>query len=160
MRGGVLPPALLSAALGFALAYAPPRVRYAGVVALWIVAPLVALVSLAPRWEEAAFLVCWTGVIAAAASVHLPRGLNARAALMLAVVVAASAGAVTSVAGSMPALLAAVPWVLVTVPAAWLVTHGRGIAVKIGSSWLIAIALLSAALPLTPTPGYEPDHLE
>ena len=54
----------------------------------------------------------------------------------------------------------ALPWVLVTVPAAWLIAHGRGIAVKIVSSWLIAIALLSAALPLTPTPGYEPDHLE
>ena len=160
MRGGALPPALLSAALGLALAYAPPRARAAAVLILWIVAPLAALLTLAPRWEEAVFLACWAGVILAAASVHLPRGLTTRLALGLALAIAVLAGAVTAAAGSLPALLMALPWVLVTVPAAWLIAHGRGVAVKIVSSWLIAIALLSAALPLTPTPGYEPDHLE
>lgn len=160
MRGGALPPALLSAALGLALAYAPPRVRYAGVLVLWIAAPLAALVSLAPHWSEAVFLACWAGVILAAASVHVPRGLNPRLAIALALVIAGLAGAVTAAAGTGPTLLLALPWVLLTIPAAWLIAHGRGIAVKIVSSWLIAIALLSAALPLTPTPGYEPDHLE
>ena len=156
----MLPPALLSAALGLALAYAPPRARVAAVLILWIVAPLAALLMLAPRWEEAVFLACWAGVILAAASVHLPRGLRTSAALALALAIAVLAGSVTAAAGTLPALLMALPWVLVTVPAAWLIAHGRGIAVKIVSSWLIAIALLSAALPLTPTPGYEPDHLE
>lgn len=160
MRGGSLPPALLSAALGLALAYAPPRARYAGVVVLWIAAPLAALVSLGLRWEEAVFLSCWAGIILAAASVHLPRGLDGGSAIALALVIAVLAGAVTAVAGSVPALVLALPWVLVTIPAAWLVAHGRGILVKIVSSWLIAIALLSAALPLAPIPGYEPDHLE
>ena len=160
MRGGALPPALLSAALGLALAYAPPRARYAGVLVLWIAAPLAVLVGLAPHWEEAVFLACWTGVILTAASVHVPRGLNPRAAIALALAIAVLAGAVTATAGSIPELLLALPWVLLTIPAAWLIAHGRGIAVKIVSSWLIAIALLSAALPLTPTPGYEPDHLE
>ena len=160
MRGGALPPALLSAALGLALAYAPPRARAAAVLVLWIAAPVAALVILAPRWEEAVFLACWAGVILAAASVHLPHGLSTRLALALALAVAVLAGAVTAAAGTMPALLVALPWVLVTIPAAWLVAHGRGIAIKVVASWLIAIALLSAALPLTPTPGYEPDHLE
>ena len=160
MRGGALPPALLAAALGLALAYAPPRARAAAVMLLWIAAPLAALLTLAPRWEEAVFLACWAGVILAAASVHLPRGLSARLALALALAIAVLAGTVTATAGSLPDLLLALPWVLVTIPAAWLIAHGRGIAVKIVSSWLIAIALLSAALPLTPTPGYEPDHLE
>ena len=160
MRGGSLPPALLSAALGLALAYAPPRARYAGLLVLWIVAPLAALVSLGLQWEEAVFLACWAGVILAAASVHLPQGLNTGAAIALALVIAVLAGAVTAVAGSVPALVMALPWVLVTIPAAWLVAHGRGIAVKIVSSWLIAIALLSAALPLAPIPGYQADHLE
>ncbi len=160
MRGGSLPPALLSAALGLALAYAPPRARYAGVLVLWIGAPLAALIGLAPHWEEAVFLACWAGVILAAVSVHVPRGLRARAAIVLALIVAGLAGAVTATAGSGSALLLALPWVLVTIPAAWLIAHGRGIAVKVVSSWLIAIALLSAALPLSPTPGYEPDHLE
>ena len=160
MRGGSLPPALLSAALGLALAYAPPRARSAAVPVLWIAAPLVALVNLSPRWEEPVFLACWAGVIMAATSVHLPRGLNTPLVFALALAIAVLAGAVTSVAGSLPTLLIALPWVLVTFPAAWLIAHGRGIGVKIVSSWLIAIALLSAALPLTPTPGYEPDHLE
>ena len=160
MRGGSLPPALLSAALGLALAYAPARARSAAVLVLWIAAPLVALVSLAPHWEEAVFLACWAGVILAAASVHLPRGLGTQLALVLALAIAVLAGMVSAVAGSLPTLLLALPWVLVTIPAAWLIAHGRGTGVKIVSSWLIAIALLSAALPLTPTPGYEPDHLE
>lgn len=160
MRGGALPPALLSAALGLALAYAPRRARYAGVLVLCIAAPLVALVSIAPAWEEVIFLACWSGVLLAAASVHLPRGLNLAASLGLALAVGILAGNVTAIAGSRPALVIALPWVMVTVPAAWLIAHGRGIAVKIVSSWLIAIALLSAALPLTPTPGYAPDHLE
>lgn len=160
MRGGSLPPALLSAALGLALAYAPPRARMAAVLILWIAAPLVALVSLPVSWEEAVFLACWAGVIMASASVHLPRGLSTQLALALALAIAVLAGAVSAIAGSLPTLLLALPWVLVTIPAAWLIGHGRGIAVKIVSSWLIAIALLSAALPLTPTPGYEPDHLE
>ena len=160
MRGGALPPALLSAALGLALAYAPPRARAAGVAVLWVAAPLVELVTLAPRWEEAVFLACWAGVILAAASVHLPRRLSPPMALTLALLIAVLAGSVSAVAGSLPTLLVALPWVLVTIPAAWLIAHGRGIGVKIVSSWLIAIALLSAALPLTPTPGYAPDHLE
>jgi hypothetical protein len=160
VRGGALPPALLSAALGLALAYAPPRARFAAVLVLWIAAPLMALISLAPRWEEAVFLACWGAVILAAASVHLPRGLSTQFALALGLAIAVLAGAVSAVAGSLPTLLIALPWVLVTIPAAWLIAHGRGIGVKIISSWLIAIALLSAALPLTPTPGYVPDHLE
>lgn len=160
MRGGALPPALLSAALGLALAYTPPRVRYAGLLVFWIAAPLAAFIGFAPSWIEAVFLACWSGVIIAAASVHLPRGLNPRPALALALGMAVLAGAVTALAGSVSALLAALPWALVTIPAAWLIARGWGIAVKIGSSWLIAIAALAAALPLTPTPGYEPDHLE
>ena len=114
MRGGALPPALLSAALGLALAYAPPRARAAGVVLLWITAPLAALLTLAPHWEEAVFLACWAGVIVAAASVHWPRGLSLRYALALALAIAVLAGAVTAAAGSLPALTVALPWVLVT----------------------------------------------
>ena len=160
MRGGALPPALLAAALGLALAYAPPRLRYAGVVIFWIIAPPAALLSFSPDWIEAVFLACWGGVIAAAATVHLPRGPGTVAAIALAVGAAVLAGAVTAVSGSLHTLLIALPWALVTIPAAWLIARGWGIGVKIVSSWLIAIALLAAALPLTPTPGYEPDHLE
>ena len=160
MRGGSLPPALLVAALGLALAYAPPRARYGGLLLLVFVAPMTALISIDPRWEEAVFLACWAGVISAAASVHIPRGLGATPALVLTLAIAVLAGAVTATAGTLLSLLIALPWVLVTIPAAWLVANGRGIAIKVVSSWLIAIALLAAALPLTPTPGYEPDHLE
>ena len=105
----MLPPALLSAALGLALAYAPPRARVAAVLILWIVAPLAALLMLAPRWEEAVFLACWAGVILAAASVHLPRGLRTSAALALALAIAVLAGSVTAAAGTLPAVSFVVP---------------------------------------------------
>jgi hypothetical protein len=99
-------------------------------------------------------------VICSAASVHLPAGLPGRAALALAAVCGAAAGAVIGLVGGPADLGIALTAAVVIFPASWLVASGRGIAVKVVTSWLIAIAVLSAALPLTPTPGYAPDHME
>jgi hypothetical protein len=47
------------------------------------------------------------------------------------------------------------------IPGAWLAAHPARIALKVAASWLIAVSVLAAAIPLTtPTPGYVQDHME
>lgn len=160
MRGGALPAALIFAALGFGLSFAPRSVRgpALGIAAIAAVAGVHVPVDLSTT--ELTYLACWACVTIASASVHLPGGLSKAAALVLALACGTSAGAVIALTGSLRDLGTALPAALVIVPASWLVASGRGIAVKVVTSWLIAIALLAAALPLTPTPGYAPDHME
>lgn len=160
MRGGPLPPALIAAALGLALAYAPPKARVPAILVFCLAASAMTLLALDAGIIEFVYLGCWASVIACAVSVHFPKWLQFRLVLGLALVSGGTAGAVLSLSGTSSDLLIALPCILTVVPAAWLVATSRGIVVKIVSSWLIAIALLSAALPLTPTPGYEPDHME
>ncbi len=160
MRGGVLPAALIFAALGFALSFAPRRIRALALLIAALGALAVVQVPFDLSRAELIYFACWACVVVAAASVHLSGGLPERAAVILAVACGSTAGAVIALAGSMRDLGGALPALLVLVPADWMVASGRGIAVKVVSSWLIAIALLAAALPLTPTPGYATDHKE
>lgn len=70
-------------------------------------------------------------------------------------------GAVISVAGRKADLLAALPCTLTLLPGAWAVRRGSPIAVKVVSSWLLAVAILAATLQFLPvTPGYLPDHMD
>jgi hypothetical protein len=161
VRGGTTPPALLFAALGLALAFAPREARAPSLLALLLT--LVALLFLPiPRaWLEGVFLACWISVIATAASVHLTRKLSARAALMLSINAGIWADAVTRLSGSPLDLLQALPWVLALWPASWVMSRYGAIPIRVVSSWLVAIAALAAVLQLLPvTPGYMPDHLE
>jgi len=161
MRGGALPPALLCAALGLALAFAPRRTWMPSLAALAATAAVVALMSIPAGWREIAFLGCWISVIACAASVHLPHALRMRAAIALSLNSGLWSGATIAVAGSHIDLLKALPCALVLLPASWLVDRRVPIAIKVVSSWLIAIAVLAATLQfLSVTPGYLPDHLE
>lgn len=58
-------------------------------------------------------------------------------------------------------MLRALPCVLVVLPAAWVVGRRQRIAIKVLSSWLIAVAVLAATLQFLPmTPGYLPDHMD
>lgn len=160
MRGGTLPAALIFAALGFGLSFAPRSIRVPALLTAAIGAVIMLQVPIDVSRAEVVYFVCWASVIVAAASVHLPAGLPDPGAMALSLVCGASAGAVIGLVGSSADLPIALMAAAVILPASWLVASGRGIAVKVVTSWLIAIALLSAALPLTPTPGYAPDHME
>lgn len=161
MRGGALPPALLMAALGFALAFAPRSTRLPA-LALAVLGAIAASFAPWPRsWQDPLFLSSWSLIVLAVASVHLPKGVGPRLALSLAGLVGVFAGAVVAVAGRPSDLLKALPPVLIVYPASWLIARKLSIAVKVMSSWLVAIALLAATLPLTTkTPGYAPDHMD
>ncbi len=160
MRGGFWPPALLCAALAFALAFVPLRIRLWSLVALVAAAAVTSRVSFPQGLHEVIFAGCWASVILAALTVHG----RVRAALWPATLLATNAGvwsgAVTAIAGNNRDLLAALPVALLSFPAAWLVARGYSIAIKILASWLIAVAILVAALPIVSTPGYRQDHLE
>lgn len=161
MRGGALPPALLCAALGFALGYAPPRSRLYGIGAAVVAAFAASWIRLPAPWMESVFAGCWISVVVAACAIHLPRGVGPRLALALALNAGLWAGLVVAGAGVRTDLLKALPWLLLAFPAAWAKARGWGIGVKVAASWLVAIALLCAFLPVTTkTPGYAPDHMD
>ena len=161
MRGGALPPSLLFAALGLALSFAPRRAIAPAAVLAVLTAIAVSYIRVATDWEDVIFLGCWVGVAIAAASVHLPGGISPALALVLALNNGLWAGAVIAAAAPKHDLLIAPLAILIVVPGAWLTATGRGIAVKVASSWLIAIGILSLCLQLAPTtPGYKPDHMD
>ena len=164
MRGGALPPALLMAALGFLLAFGPR--------ALWSRAVLAAALTAGAAWAalhggapapartEIVFLGLWASIVLTASLVHLPRGPSRAIALGAGANAGLWAGAAIAVAGKPVDLIIALPYTLVAFAARPLIARGLGIGVKVAASWLIAVAILAALLPLTPTPGYMPDHMD
>ena len=159
MRGGLLPPALVCAALGLALCFTRPRHLGLAPGLFAASAAVAASAPVPPLSLDLLFTGCWVTVLVTAASVHLPRGLGPRAAGALALNAGAWAGMISHV-GAEPSLVAALPFVLLVAPGQWLRGRGWGVAVKVAASWLIAIAGLEALLVLVPTPGYAPDHMD
>ncbi len=160
MRGGVLPAALLCAALAFALAFAPRRAVAPALALLAVFAIGVVLLPIKPAWTEAVFIGCWVSVVLTAASVHLPAGPGAAMAFGLAANAGIWAAATVAVSGVPADLARALPVALLVLPARWLIAQRGGIAVKVVASWLVAVAILAGTLPIVPTPGYVADHME
>lgn len=160
MRGGVLPPALLFAALALMLPFASRRAMLPALGVAAVAAIAVANLPIPKPWTETMFIGCWISVIVTAALVHLRRGPDRLVAVPLALNAGAWAGGTVAVAGAGADLARALPVLLLALPGQWLVAHGRGIAVKVIASWLIAIAVLAATLATIPTPGYVQDHME
>lgn len=159
MRGGALPPALLLAALAFALAFAPRRGLLPALAAA-IAGALAGSAVALPLSEDAVFLGAWASVIVTALAVHLPRGAPLPLAVALAINAGFWAGATVAIAGSPRDLGVAALATLLIVPARALAAGRAAIAVKVVASWLVAVALLAATLPIVPTPGYKADHME
>jgi hypothetical protein len=152
---------LLCAALGLALAYAPRRDWLPGLVVLGITSVVVSFAPIPLAWTDSIFLGCWASIILNAALVHVHWRFNALIANGLALNAGWWAGALVRLSSTKHMLFLALACSLVVLPAARIVLAGRGVIVKILSSWLIAISLLAAALQFLPvTPGYLPDHME
>jgi hypothetical protein len=161
MRGGALPPALLFSALGMALTFTPRSAWGRALLALAGSLVATSCLPLPQRWLEGVFFGCWISVIVTAASVHIRRGVPARAAVALSLNAGFWGGAVTSLSGSPLDLLTALPCVLLLWPASWLAARHSSLPVEVASSWVVVIAALAATLQILPvTPGYLPDHLE
>ena len=161
MRGGALPPAILCAALGLALASADSRHWRLGAFGVAVAAGAAAWVPLPSGCTDGVFLGCWSSTVLNALGVHRARPWRRPSMLLLCSNTGIWAGAVISIAGRKTDLLLAIPCTLTLLPAAWAIHRGGSIAVKVVSSWLIAVALLAAALQFLPvTPGYLPDHMD
>ncbi len=160
MRGGFLPPAVLIAALGIALAFIPLRRALVAAAIMAVVALATWWAGPPVRWIEPIFVACWLSVIATAALVHRPLDLPPAIFPAAAANAGLWAGAVTAVAGKASDLAIALPCVLLLVVGRPIVIRGWGIGVKVVASWLTAVAILATMVSLTPTPGYKQDHME
>ncbi len=160
MRGSALPAGLLCAALGLLLAFAPRRSVAPALLLLAATATVVSLMPVKDSWIEIAFFGCWASVILIASALHLPRGVPFWLTLALALDAGLWGGAVIAGEGARDDLLLALPPVLVFLPGRFAVARGWAIAVKVVSSWLVAVALLAALLPTAATPGYVADHMD
>lgn len=160
MPASTLPAVMAFFALGLCLALARPRLR-SGAVALAVVSAAVTYRYPFPGIQTAGIhLLCWGFTVVAAACVYLRQGPNWAASVALGLALGSMAGAVSGRANAPLQLILAATGSLVMFPAAWLIRRGLTMAVRVVASWLIAIACLSAAIALVPTPGYEADHME
>ena len=160
MNGGIIPSLLLAATIGLLLSFAPRRLALIAIACMALAAGLFALPMLPTSLTTAVFVVVWLTIMVAAGLTFGPPSLAQHLAIPLAIVAGAGVGALAAVLDRRSDLLLAVPAGLLFVPGAWLVARGRAIGVKIVASWMLAIALLSMFVSLTPTPGYQPDHME
>lgn len=161
MRGAALPAAMLCVAWALMLAFAPRRAIIPSAVLLVTLAGIACFLPVSGSAVELAFFGCWASLVLIAAGIHLPRGVPASLAIGAGGLAGSFAGLVIAAEGSRADLAVALPLAIVALPARWIVERGWGIAVKVVSSWLIAVALLAALLPTTTaTPGYVPDHMD
>lgn len=160
MSGAAWAAGVLCAALGLALAFAgSARAVGAGLAALAGTAVLSSAVKADAALGELAVSACWAAVLGAAACVHLPRRPRVPVALALCVSGGTLCGLAVAGAGRPADLWGALPWALASLPGAWLVARGKGLILKVVLSWFAAAAALSLGLLMTPTLGFEPDHM-
>ena len=160
MNGGIIPALLLCATIALMLSFTTGRVAWFSVAGMTATTAVLAQIALPQSLAAAIFVGVWATIIVAAALTYFPPAVAQRWALPLAVVAGAGIGALASISGRKGDLLLALPASLLFVPGRWIVARGYGLGIKIVASWMIAIALLSTFVSLTPTPGYEPDHME
>lgn len=110
--------------------------------------------------SELAFTLCWVNVLASAGLAILARQPPRALALALATATGISSGLAAASTGSGLSLLEATPAALVLALTALVQWNGLRLLVQIVAAWMLAVALLSAAIPLIATPGYRSDHRE
>ena len=161
MNAGILPMLLVGTAVGLVLTLVRSwQIALAGAAAFAFSAVLTSATAYPEEADSFVHLGVWISVIATAALILVPKDLPV--AVPLAVVINAGGwlGALCSLAGAPENLLFAVPLTFFFVPGRWFRYRGYEIALKVLSSWLIAVAALATLVSLVPTPGYQPDHME
>ncbi len=159
MKGAAIAAGLLLGVLAFALAFVPRRTALiaAGVAAL----AAIAAHAVGGVTTAAAFTGCWISLGLAALAVYWPEPLAGRSwlAFTLALDAGVWAGLVEASEGLATPLPRALPALLLGLPAAWCIARGWTIVPRVVTSWFLAAAVLTAAIPLlVGHPGYVPDH--
>lgn len=159
MKSSLIAATLLLVVLGFALGSLPRRAALSGVA----LAASMALVGAAlPEIDvRLAFAGVWGSLIAAALMVYWPKPIRKWRLLGWALpsVAGLCAGLLAAHSGGPGAAALIVPALFAALPAAWCVNRGWSIVPRVVTSWLLAVALLMAAIPyLVDHPGYVADH--
>lgn len=160
MNGGIVPLLLLCATMALLLSFTSGRVAWAAAGVTSATASAIALVASPQGLATLVFAGVWSTIIIAAALTYFSPKVAQQWALPLAVAAGVGAGSLASLSGRKSDLFLALPISLLFVPGRSIVARGYGLTIKIVASWMIAIAMLSAFVSLTPTPGYQPDHME
>ncbi|MFN2474615.1 MAG: hypothetical protein ABR588_11955 [Sphingomicrobium sp.] len=160
MRDGAVPAIALCLALGILLAYAPRRALLAAIVAIALVAIAVSAIVLPLEWQAYVVIACWAGTLLFALAIYVARPIPLTAAVLAAVLAGLMVGALTSEIGRPTVLALALPCVLVSLPASWLVQRRKAIVLKVLTSWIVAVAILSTGLTLAAGVNAGADHLE
>lgn len=160
MNGGALPYALMFAAVGLALAFAHPRAAWLSIASLVLAALLVSFAPLSEAVQGPVLIGFWLSVIGTAALAAAACKLGQPAMIAAAVNGGAWSGALAAASEGRAAMALAMPMVLLFLAGKWFMHRGYGIAPRVLSSWLIAVAALAMFVSLVPTPGYEADHME
>lgn len=151
---------MLCTALGLALSFAPAKVLAQSLVLLAATAFAAAmLIPDAAEWEPQALIACAVSIVLTALCVHAPGGVRHWLAVLLSANAGLWCGVVAALSDGLSVLFV-LPLALLALPGRWIVSRGYAIVLKVLSGWLVAVAVLAAALPLITTPGYEPDHME
>lgn len=160
MTGGIVPLLLISAAVGLALTFASDKAAWIGLAAMAAVATAISFLPLPSEVGSPILAGLLLSAIATAALVFLPGRLRQGWATAVAINGGAWLGAAAAASETRASIVAALPLALLFIPGKLLAAQEHGIATKVVSSWLIAVASLSMFVSLVPTPGYEPDHME
>lgn len=154
--------ALLLATLAFALAFVPLRTRWRA--AMVAAAALLATAVLAPAMPEHVALTVWgIMLIAVAMAVYAPAIAAGHPVLPMlgALAAGAWAGALLAPGGPGPAAAYALGFAGVIAAASLVAHRGWGLALRVATSWAVAVAILVGAMPyFVAHPGYVPDHRE
>lgn len=160
MSVGIPPVALLCVALGLLLAFLHRSTFLTSLAAFAAGAITTAsFLSVDSGWLPNPVIGCSITAGLTALCVHLPRNATAAAALPLSGISGVWFGLLAEQMATSQAL-GPLLLIALALPGEWLVARGWAIVLKILSGWLMAIAILAAALPMITTPGYVPDHME
>lgn len=160
MRDGALPAIALCLALGLALSHSSWRAWLTSGAALTVAAVTTSVFAVPLEWQQLVVLGCWAGCLLCCGAVYLGRPASPLVAGLVAAAAGMLIGALTSEIGQARTLVLALPWLAVFVPGAWLVRQRYAIVVKVLTSWLLAVAILSAGLTVVAGPTAGADHLE
>ncbi len=159
IRDGQLAAILLSLVFGLALS----RQQWRSVAATLV--PMAAVASASSALVFPDVLAAPTAITAAVFTaicvfvVYWARALPNVLLVASAIGVGLVIGALTSFGGQASLLVRCVPTTLVVAPAAWLVRTDRAIVVKVGASWIMAVALLALGLTVAVGASAGSDHL-
>lgn len=160
MRDGALPAIALCLMLGMMLAYARPRSVLAAIVVLGLSALGASAIVFPLEWQAYVVIACWCGTMLFAMAIYLARSIPVLGAILAAATAGAMTGALTGEIGRPGVLASALPCVLVCLPAGWLVRRRHAIVLKVLTSWIVAVAVLSTGLTIAAGVNAGADHLE